>query len=296
MGIMLGMQPYNAEVAPMVRSWTIGVMGFLIGLSIFGVATGIGLFLLRNWARISALIWAGLSVFFGLAGVVVIFFSAALPASENLPAQSMWIFRLVLAAIYGIPLFIGIWWLILLNRRAIKLQFPGSGVSVDPEIPPKPRCPTPVAVLAWIFIASGFNIPFLFFLPARIPMLFFGQPISGKTGIVFLIFILTLSAVIGAGLLKLKRWSYSLAIGMQFFGLANLLVSIFSPNFNSYSDSMLLEMEKAIPASNSGFQLVQNPDYFYWCMCFGIVCVMAVLGILLFYRTRFLGLADGVRS
>src|SRR5271168_4267924 len=66
MGMRLASQQDPTVLPPIVRSWMIGFTGFLICLAIFGVATGVGLLLLRNWARISALIWAGFSVFFGL--------------------------------------------------------------------------------------------------------------------------------------------------------------------------------------------------------------------------------------
>src|SRR2546430_13439167 len=101
------------ELPPSVRTLAMGAQGFLICLSLFGIATGIGLIYLRNWARISVLIWGGFSVFFGLIGIPIAFFTQfpPNPRSPALPEESMQVVRWFLLGIYGIPLLIGIWWL-----------------------------------------------------------------------------------------------------------------------------------------------------------------------------------------
>src|SRR5216684_3406945 len=58
---------------PSVRTFGLATQGFMICLSLFGLATGIGLLYLRKWARISILIWGGLSVFFGVIGIPIAF-------------------------------------------------------------------------------------------------------------------------------------------------------------------------------------------------------------------------------
>ena len=63
------------ELPPSVRTLAIGAQGFLICLSLFGMATGIGLIYFHNWARIAHLIWGGFSVFFGLIGIPIAFFT-----------------------------------------------------------------------------------------------------------------------------------------------------------------------------------------------------------------------------
>src|SRR5215467_4706231 len=81
LGVWLGAAQASAlaPFPPFVRTAALAVTGFTIALSAFGVATGIGLILLRDWARISILTWGGFSVFFGVFGVVIalatIFFS-----------------------------------------------------------------------------------------------------------------------------------------------------------------------------------------------------------------------------
>ncbi len=96
LGLLLVKLPSTApELPPSVRTLAIGAQGFLICLSLFGMATGIGLIYLRNWARISVLIWRGFSVFFGLIGIPIAFFTQfpPNPSSPALPAESMQVLR-----------------------------------------------------------------------------------------------------------------------------------------------------------------------------------------------------------
>lgn len=95
---------------------------FMMCLSLFGIVTGIGLIYLRNWARISILIWGGMLVFFGGIDIPIAFLMPIppTPSAPDLPAAGIQAVRLILLAIYGMPLLIGIWWLILFNRKTVK--------------------------------------------------------------------------------------------------------------------------------------------------------------------------------
>jgi hypothetical protein len=290
MAILLRSNASNMELPSFARNSALAGIAFMMVTSIFAIAVGIGLFLLRNWARISVLVLAGFSVFFGAIGVIVFTVTAVLPQQENLPQQQMWIFRTVLAAIYGVPLAIGTWWLILFNRKAIKLQFTDAAVPVDPKFPRKPRCPTPIAVLAWLFIACVLDIPFMAFMP-NIPLLLFGHVIGGQAGRMCFILMFLLFTVAGIGLLKLKPWSYYLTLGMQFFFLTSGIVTLLNPNFKTVSRSLILEMENSMPMPNSGFSLLDYPHYMDWAMGFGLLFALAILVMLVYYRTRFLELA-----
>ncbi len=103
---------------PFVRIASLGLAVLGIACGIFGIVTGVGLFVLRNWSRTSALVWAGVCFFFGLIGIPIALFMS-LPTSPNsagLPENFALIFRLILVAIYGAPLVVGIWWLLLFSR------------------------------------------------------------------------------------------------------------------------------------------------------------------------------------
>src|SRR6266852_3734887 len=165
------------------------------------------------------------------------------PNAPNLPAESMQAFRWIILIIYGVPLLIGIWWLILFNRKTVKAQFAGQGESADQGLPRKPACPLPISVLAWFYVASVLNLVFLPLLPFHIPLFVFGYVLPGSAGRIALIITSLAFAVAGVGLLKLKPWSYSLTIGLQLFWLASGVVSALTPNYGAVMDSYMKEVQ-----------------------------------------------------
>src|SRR5260370_29263345 len=211
----------------------------MIFVSVFCLASGTGLLYLCFWARIALLIWGGFSVFFGLIGIPIAFLMQfpPNPNSPALPAESMQVGRWILLVIYGIPLLIGVWWLILFNRKTVKAQFAGQREFADLGLPRKPACPLPIAVLAWFYVASVLNLLFLPLLSFHLPLFIFGRVLPGRTGGAVLMLSSLAYAIVGIGLLKLKPWSYSLTIGLQLFSLASGVVSLVTPNERTGMDS-----------------------------------------------------------
>src|ERR1700686_3431598 len=79
--ILLARPHGNAsEFPPFARNVLLVGQGLMMCLSLFGIATGIGLIYLRNWARISILSWGGLSVFFGLLGIPMAYLTLSSPS------------------------------------------------------------------------------------------------------------------------------------------------------------------------------------------------------------------------
>jgi hypothetical protein len=95
------------------------MMGFMMCLSLFGIVTGIGLFYLRKWARISVLIWGGFAVFFGAIGIAMAFLISTgfSPNTAQLPAESLRLMRIILLFTYDLPLVVGVWWLVLFQPQ-----------------------------------------------------------------------------------------------------------------------------------------------------------------------------------
>src|SRR5712691_6440752 len=135
-GILLGAgQAPSPEFPSFVKNAALAMMAFTACLAVFGFATGIGLIGLRKWARISVLIWGGLCVFFGIFGVAVAFVMPLAPPSNapHLGAADMHAVRFIILGVYGLPLAVGIWWLILFNRKTVKAQF--TAIPLDPTMP-----------------------------------------------------------------------------------------------------------------------------------------------------------------
>jgi len=288
----------SPEFPPFVRNTMLATQGTMMCLSLFGVATGIGLIYLRNWARISILIWGGMLIFFGGIGIPIAFLMPIPPTpnAPDLPAAGTQAVRLIFLAIYGMPLLIGIWWLILFNRKTVKAQFAGATGSVDPAVPRKPACPLPIAVLAWFYISSILNLLFLPFLPFRVPVLVFGRVLPGRVGLTVLILSCLALFVSGVGLLKLKPWSYSLTIVLQVFWAASTAVSMLSPNYNAVMDSFLKEMQASLHLPQTQFSPANFGHHYGWTVVLGLLLAGAILGLLVYYRQRFLEAASAATS
>ncbi len=298
-GTLLNTLPANpVEAQPFVRSAMLATLGFMMCLAIFGIATGIGLILLRNWARISALIWGGLCVFFGAVGIPMAFFIPLVPPESvpNLSADGMQAVRWILLFFYGLPLIVGIWWLILFNRKTVKAQFAATATSTGPGRTQRSRCPLPVAVLAWFYITSILNLLFLPFLPFHVPTFVFGRVLSGSAGVTVLMLSSLAFAAAGVGLLKLKLWSYSLTLGLQVFWLASGAVSVLSPNYNAVMESFLKDMQSSLHLPESQFSPPNFMHHFGWASVLGLLFAGAILGLLVYYRTRFLEAAAATAS
>src|SRR6266571_1745412 len=288
-GTLLNTLPANpVEAQPFVRSAMLATLGFMMCLAIFGIATGIGLILLRNWARISALIWGGLCVFFGAVGIPMAFFIPLVPPENvpNLSADGMQAVRWILLFFYGLPLIVGIWWLILFNRKTVKAQFAATATSTGPGRTQRSRCPLPVAVLAWFYITSILNLLFLPFLPFHVPTFVFGRVLPGSAGVTVLMLSSLAFAVSGVGLLKLKQWSYSLTLGLQVLWLASGAVMV----------PFLKDMQGSLHLPESQFSPPNFMHHFGWASVLGLLFAGVILGLLVYYRTRFLEAAAATAS
>jgi hypothetical protein len=282
------------ELPPSLRYMMFATQGFMMCLSLFGVATGIGLIYLRNWARISVLIWGGLSVFFGVIEIPIAYLIllSSNPSAPALPVESMQAVRGISLVIDVTPFVIGVWWLILFNSKSVKAQFAGARASTDPGLPQKPSCPLPIAVLAWFYIASVLNLLFLPLLPFHVPVFVFGYVPPGSAGRTVLIVTSLAFAIAGIGLLKLKPWSYSLTIGLQLFWLASTVVSVLTPSYSAVVDSYMKEVQASfhlLETHSSPFNFAQH---FGWILVASVVFAAAILGLFVCYRPRFLEAAS----
>ncbi len=85
-------------------------------------------------------------------------------------------------------------------------------------------------------------------------------------------------------MLNRLRWSYSLAIGLQVFGLANGVALVLSPNFERFMKDTMASMK--YPAG--GTYPMPEIGYLRALSSFSSLMVFVILAILVYYRSRFL--------
>ncbi len=256
----------------------------------FGIFTGIGLFQLKNWARISALVWAGISAFFSALALVFILI-LPFPAVPNAQGANMAAVKGMLTIFYALPILIGVWWLILFNQKKTKELFRGTREISTPTAPTAPRCPLPLAILAGFMLFSVLSMFLVPFMHVPVTMIFFGERLKGEFGaFLFAAYaVLTLAAAIG--LLTLKRWGYWLAFGLYGFTLISGTVTALRSNYAENMRKIFSEM-KMPEASGPMLELLNNRAF----GLAGLVPILIILGILVYYRPRFLQEAAAAKS
>ena len=271
-----------------LRPFLYGVWIFLILCALFVIAVGIQVIRLRNWARISLLTIAGLMLFFGLMGIVVIFVTlfVSMPAD---PRVSQGFLAAILAVIYGIPTAVSIWWLILFTRQSVAAQFQALAALEPPRSPSamavfnNPECPLAIRVVGWYLGSFVIVIPFIPFLPGSIPAAYFGHMYFGPAAIAIYILNFAFISIPGIGLLLLKRWSYPLTIASQILASANAFCTTLSPSYDANVRAMLDRMNIPSFPSNTE-QMLHYSRYF---SLIGLVFPIAIVVTLLITRHKF---------
>ena len=137
-------------------------------VAVLGIATGVDLFRLRRWARISVLVFAAFLCVMGFtAGFVMLVMP--FPAPVRAPAdfaQTMTMVRAGIAGFYFLLLLLGAWWIYLFTREGVKAQFgvklaaagaaPGATVA---RVGVAQGRPVSITIIAVLILIGALNAP-----------------------------------------------------------------------------------------------------------------------------------------
>ena len=244
-----------------------------LGLATWGIATGVGLLRLREWSRVSQLIFSALLVLAVVGAMMLPFINFPVPPNDPDPEftrRVMSSMKIGLAGFYGVLASLGAWWLYYFNKGSVRAQFrsaqfqaaPVLGVALPESVHPTPphsfivpppaatsARPVSISVVAVLLLVGSAMLPLS--LLYRAPVWLFGFFVSGWRAslIVALLGLAHLAA--GVGLLKLKPWARILAICIAIFSLLNILLTVFLPGSQSRWDrAMQAIMDKwGMPAT-----------------------------------------------
>ncbi len=151
-----------------------------------------------------------------------------------------------------------------------------------PAALPAPGIPLPIIVLACFFLLSAVSIFFIFFI--HMPAMVFGHAYTGLTGSVVYATWCLLYAIAGIGMLKRVSWTYSVAIALQILGIVSGIMTVLNPNFDNMMRNATSSMRMAPP------EMYQAPSmaHLRGLSFIGLLFPLAILGILVYYRPRFL--------
>jgi hypothetical protein len=304
----------TAEGAPgmLPGTRTIVEVFWLFGLAVavFGLFAGIGVLRRRKWAQITMLVWGGIMAVFSAISIpiiLIVFHSLPSTLPPGAGTESfMGFLRVFLVFFYGIPLGIGIWWLVLFTRPRVVAAFAASTAlagyppTVDasgypsPEplvrLPasPKAACPLPLMIFAgFLAFSSVCLILFMLFpMTGAMPFFLFGH-FFGGTSAKAILGIMGIAFGIGAvGILKLKPWALDAVLVLQLVFLANGILSVLNPRFLAAMQEAMQSADAANPAFPGGNPFLTE-SFFHTILIFGVCFSGAIIALLLFYRSRF---------
>jgi hypothetical protein len=198
-------------------------LGLVFGIAFFGIlgawgtTTAIGLFRVRNWGRISMIVFATLLALTGLVAAPVIMFIPALPSAP----PNYDVVRNVIAVCYAVFGLLGGLWLYYFSRRATRDAFGGT---IQGEAGGRPLS---ISIIGWWLLIAG--VIGVLASPLRMPAALFFWVISGWTAAMWNVAFGGLFAYVGYGLLRLNPLARKIAIVLMVFGGINGVVFWLTP-------------------------------------------------------------------
>ena len=265
-----------------VRYFMVGMAMLEVAFAIWGILSGIGLLLLREWARISMVVFAVLLLLFTLPGLL---FIPLLPLGPpgNVPENFVLLIKFGMGIFYGLLAALGGWWVYFFNKRSVKDQFRGVPQGAPALLPPRAR-PLSISIIGWILTISAF-----FVLPTlllRLPLFFFGTLFTGRPAQLIMLAWCGLQFAAGVGLLRLRPWGRTLALCALSLGMLNGLVTMLIPgSLARFLQAMALMRERLHmpqPGVEEGM-LLQSWSALMW---FGLVLGILFVGVQLWFVVR----------
>jgi len=119
------------------------------------------------------------------------------------------------------------------------------------------------------------------------PFFFFGLTFSSWTGKIVLSVTALLYGVAAIGLIRLKPFALHFILFFQAVFFLNGIATIASPNFLNSFHEVMQQMAARNPALPAGFPTFSD-SFLRAMLTFGLVFSLAILAVLIGYRSRFL--------
>ncbi|HXN27823.1 MAG TPA: hypothetical protein VN902_11920 [Candidatus Acidoferrales bacterium] len=262
-----------AEATPaFTRGAGLIVSIFMLGFAAWGIATGVNLLHLREWARISMIVFSGLLLVMGVPGLLMMLVmplpappTPTLPSGAAMPPMEhlMTAVRVGMAIFYALLALLGGWWIYFFNTRPIKERFREAG-AMNPastwapaalaptELPGAPKRPVSITIIAYLALVGACMFPILNIL--HLPLTFLGFFFSGGKAALIVSGYMAVQLLMAYGLLKLEKWGRSLAIYYFNFAIFNSIISVILPGAQARYEEATTAMQNSMGLPPSPFQ------------------------------------------
>ena len=256
----------NSAAPQIPKSFGVIVVFVLLVMAAWGIATGINLLHLREWARMSMLAFSGLLLVISVPGILMMLFMP-FPAAPKTPDPAlmqrvMAATRVGMVVLYALLTVLAAWWLYFFNSRPVKEQFRGPdalgqtsspvwGVPAAAGASALPKRPISITIIAYISLLGACVLPLIQLM--HVPMMFMGIFYTGWKASLIIMGFMSVQLMMAYGLLKLEPWGRSLAIYYFNFGIFNSIISVVLPGAQGRFDQAeaLMQGTMGLPASPS---------------------------------------------
>ena len=243
----------------------------MLGLAGWGIATGINLLQLREWSRISMIVFSGLLLVMAVPGLLMMLVmplaippASAYPPGDAMPSPEhlMTAVRVVMAVFYALLAVLGGWWLYFFNTRPIRELFRGAattsssnwtpGVLAPTEIPGSPKRPVSITIIAYLALVGACMFPVLNIL--HLPLTFLGFFFTGGKASLIVVGYMSVQLLMAYGLLKLEMWGRNLAIYYFNFAIFNSIISVILPGAQARYEEVTATIQTSMGLPPTPFQ------------------------------------------
>jgi hypothetical protein len=245
----------------------------IVAAAIVGIWTGVGLFRLRPWARISILIF---SAFMAVGSAFTLLGAMVVPMPPDVRGPTVLQVRSIIALTFGLPLVVAVWWLIQFNTKSTKAAF------ASPLAERASRRPISITVIAVASLIGGASS--VMGILTESPAFLFGATFTGwQAGVIYAVFG-ALMLYIGKGLLDLREEARILGIGWSAFSIVHTCAIWLVPALRA----RLLGLSESLAATEDPRAHVAVPEMLMSVMfAFAVITLAATIWFLIRERGAF---------
>jgi hypothetical protein len=246
-----------------------------VAFGAWGIASGVGLLNLREWSRISVIVFSLLLLALSVPAFVLMFV-VKLPAPATSPDQQtaeriMAISRLGGAGVYALLSILAVMGLLYFNSKGVKAEFAARrtmppAIDLQSSIHPgaySGKRPLSITIIAGLMAFGTLSLPF-YLAVFQFPMMFLGFYFTGSTAILIIFALVAIQGAIAYGLWHMQPWGRSLAIYYLNFAIFNSIISVILPGAQTRYENALAIMQSQMtlpsptPASPMHFPVWLN--------------------------------------
>jgi hypothetical protein len=296
--------PENFAGSPVLFRTVLVIVPFTYALSgVWGIVSGVGLLQLKNWARISTIVFASLLTVFGTFSALGFLLSLTVPPTPGADKDVAALGRNILGVFTAAQLAIGIWWLAFLNRARVRDQFkshpvspfaPGStayAAQASYQTPPPPplpmavmpagrKRPLSVSIIAWFVLVGCAFVPIN--LALHTPAALFLWMLNGWQAAAFYLVVGAVLIYLGVGLLRLDPYARTVGIAYFSFAVANSAVFYFALGRRARMMRIFDFQQSMFPAMRTWQETFPQPDPMLYLWIGGAASLVLSIAIIYF--------------